>query len=166
MQKNIYSKISTGEDFTKSLSSSTILIPQKFASLLYLKQKEHGGKIGLYLNFLISRYGYSLLNGLLQKNDKLNTLYQSKDLNLVKVGFTPIMEDWATLKFIKVKLGISICAIFTFLVYIDSIGFNEILQLFGNGVPKLRNFELSIELLLPVKRTNFIKKYRQKEIDS
>ncbi|HMV44536.1 MAG TPA: DUF1564 family protein, partial [Leptospiraceae bacterium] len=87
--------------------SSTLLIPEKYFSLLQSKINQHKG-VRSYVAYLLSKYQIFIANGMIPGYSNVTTKYQDKGQNLDKVAFRPRPEDWAELKLYRVSFGMSI----------------------------------------------------------
>jgi hypothetical protein len=129
----------------KNYTKANLLIPEDLKDFYLNQIKKHKTKV--YLKELVKNYKSILLNGCLEKynpESKLNTAYQEKDLNLIKMSIYVEAEVWAELKQLKNFLNWSICRIVSFLVYLDWIGIVENIprEVVDMIVPEKNSFSL------------------------
>ncbi len=116
-------------------TQSSLLIPEKFLDVFEEKTKKYPKDV--YFHFLLKKYKGLLLDGILQKSDKIKTDYQAPGQNLIKVNIRPFNPDWIELGILSNYLGISRTGLFTWFLTLEFGDFDEILceKFYECGVP-------------------------------
>jgi len=136
--------------------SSSLMVPDHFVEMLKKKLKKYKG-IKLYLHYLIRKYDIHIINGLIPQYSNVTTKYQDKDQNLHKLGIRPWGSDWAEMQILRSSLGISMSAIFVYLLKADSVDFAKTVSEFlvKAGIPTLPKVDLFAELRLDGEKSFF-----------
>ena len=136
--------------------SSSLMIPDHLINMLTKKLKKHNG-IKLYLHYLIQKYDIHIVNGLIPQYSNVTTKYQDKDQNLRKIGIRPLGSDWAEMHILRSSLGMSMSAIFVYLLKADSVEFAKTVTEFlvTAGIPTLPNINLYGEIRLEHTKSYF-----------
>lgn len=111
-----------------SASKSSLLIPS--LQLGYFHSRcEDLGSMADYFACMVQHYLPHLpelqkqLNSVCDRN--WNTVYQSRDQNLLKINFKPDGRDWECFRHAAAACGVSICFLFVFLMSLEATGFFE-----------------------------------------
>jgi hypothetical protein len=144
--------------------SSSLMIPLEWQGILKKKLKKYKG-FKLYLHHLISRYEIHIINGLIPNYSNVTTKYQEKDQGLIKVGIRPWGSDWAELQLLRCSHGLSMSAIFVYLLKADSLDFAKTVSeyLVKAGIPSIPNLDLFGEMHLENGKFFFSKVFRYHE---
>lgn len=121
-------KLSTEMD-TGRIGVSTLLIPEALIKD-FKRNSERFKSIGDYFAHLISVYRIPLKTF---ANDPrgLKKQYQNTKLNLVKINFRPMNQDWAELGTFSIASGRSRCMLFVILLLMDIGGWENSLKILG-----------------------------------
>lgn len=157
-------KILTSKDMCLIEISSSLMIPENFLSVLKTKLKKYKS-IGAYLNYLLRSNKIHIVNGLLPSYCNVTTKYQEKDQNLKKVGIRALGSDWAEMQILRTSHGLSMSAIFVFLLKADFVEFARSVSEFlvNAGIPTILHIDLSGELHLEYERFYFSRVFQFKE---
>ena len=144
--------------------SSSLMVPNHFMEMLKKKLKKYKG-IKLYLHYLIRKYDIHIINGLIPQYSNVTTKYQDKDQNLHKIGVRPFGSDWAEMQLLRSSLGMSMSAIFVYLLKADSVDFAKTVSeyLVKAGIPTLPNLNLFGEIRLEQNKSYFSRVLRYQE---
>ena len=144
--------------------SSSLMVPDHFIEMLKKKLKKYKG-IKLYLHYLIRKYDIHIINGLIPQYSNVTTKYQDKDQNLHKIGVRPFGSDWAEMQLLRSSLGMSMSAIFVYLLKADSVDFAKTVSeyLVKAGIPTLPKIDLFAELRLEGEKFFFSRVLRFQE---
>ena len=155
------------ENYKGSDIRSSILIPEKYLSLFYVKVREHRG-VRAYIVYLLSKYRIHISNGLVPAYSNLTTKYQEKGQDLKKIGFRPNPADWAELKLYRVSFGMSISAFLIYLLIADSTDFAQTLSYFlwTVGIPATPSLDLAAKLYLCHNRDYYSAVFQFRESNS
>lgn len=158
-------KITTQGNMRLIETSSSLMIPVEFLEILKKKLKQYKG-IKLYLHYLIRKYDIHIMNGLIPQHSNVTTRYQDKDQDLKKVGIRPWEADWAELQILRSSLGMSMSAIFVYLLKADSVDFAKTVSeyLVKAGIPTLPKIDLFAELRLEDEKCFFSRVLRFQEL--
>jgi hypothetical protein len=131
----------------EQVSNSTLLIPEVHEKVFYERLKNHDGSVSSYLSYLLNKYRFLVRTGIIPKHDYLKTGYQKKELNLKRVDFVPLAEDWAELKYLKFFLNRSMTWIFVALLLLDLLDLDKHLpkDLASFIVPKISHFRVVVK---------------------
>lgn len=145
-------------------TSSSLMVPTEFMEILKKKLKRYKG-MKLYLHYLIRNYNIHIINGLIPQYSNVTTKYQDKDQSLKKLGIRPFSSDWAELQILRSALGLSMSAIFVYLLKADSIDFakNVSEYLVKAGIPTIPNIDLFGEVHLTVEKSFWSRVLRYQE---
>lgn len=144
--------------------SSSLMVPDNFMEILKKKLKKYKG-IKLYLHYLVRKYDIHIINGLLPQYSNVTTKYQDKDQNLHKIGIRPLGSDWAEMQLLRSSLGMSMSAIFVYLLKADSVEFAKTVSeyLVKAGIPTLPKIDLFGEIKLESEKSLFSRVLRFQE---
>ncbi len=144
--------------------SSSLMIPQEWLGVLKNKLKKHKG-LKYYLHYLIKRYDIHIVNGLIPNYSNVNTKYQEKDLELRKIGIRSWGSDWAELQLLRCSHGLSMSAIFVYLLKADSLDFAKTVSeyLVKAGIPSIPNLNFLGEIRLENEKFKFNRVFRYYE---
>ena len=118
--------------------SSSLVIPKIYSEVLKKKLKKYKG-FKLYLHYLLRKYDIHIVNGLIPNYSNVTTKYQDKDLELLKVGIRPWGSDWGELQLLRCSHGVSMSAIFVYLLKADSLDFAKTVSEFLREYIYLKN---------------------------
>ncbi len=144
--------------------SSSLMIPESYLPLLKKKSKKFKS-LANYLHFLVVNYKIHIANGIIPSYKNVTTKYQDKDLDLKKVGIRAKGCDWAELQLLRCSHGMSMSAIFVYLLRIDSVEFAEALSvmLVDAGIPNRPRLDFFGELRLEHQDSVFSRVFRYQE---
>ena len=127
--------------------SSSLVIPKIYSEVLKKKLKKYKG-FKLYLHY-----------------SNVTTKYQDKDLELLKVGIRPWGSDWGELQLLRCSHGVSMSAIFVYLLKADSLDFAKTVSEFlvKAGIPSLPNLDFYGEIRLEQKKFFFRRVFKYQE---
>ncbi len=157
-------RVATEENVRLIEVSSSLMIPLEWLGILKKKLKKHRG-FKSYLHYLISRYDIHIINGLIPSYSKVTTKYQEKDQGLIKVGIRPWGSDWGELQLLRCSHGLSMSAIFVYLLKADSLDFAKAVSeyLVKAGIPSIPNLDLFGEMRLENRKFFFSRVFRYHE---
>jgi len=129
--------------------SSSLMIPVCFLEELRKKLKKYKG-FKLYLHYLLERYKIHIVNGLIPHYSNVTTKYQDEGVELKKVGIRPWGSDWAMLQILRSSHGMSMSAIFVYLLKIDCLDFAKTISeyLVKAGIPSIPKLDILGEMHL------------------
>lgn len=144
--------------------SSSLMIPVSLVETLHIKLKKYKG-LKLYLHYLLERYKIHIANGLIPHYTNVTTKYQDEDVELKKFGIRPWGSDWAELQILRVSHGLSMSAIFVYLLKVDCLDFAKTVTeyLVKAGIPSIPILEFSGEMHLLNKGFFFYRIFRYQE---
>ena len=144
--------------------SSSLMIPENFLPLLKKKIKKYKSIAG-YLSYLLRSNKIHIVNGLIPSYNNVNTKYQEKDQNLKKVGIRAKGSDWGEMQLLRVSHGLSMSAIFVFLLKADSVELAKTVSEFlvGAGIPTILRIDFSGEIHLEGDRFFFGRIFQYEE---
>jgi hypothetical protein len=147
------------KDLKAICSNSTFLIPQTYMTLFQKKMEKFDWDLQSYLSYLLNKYRFLIRTGIIPKHDYLKTGYQKKELNLKRVDFVPLAEDWAELKCLKTFFNRSMNWIFVFLLLLDDLDLVKNLpkDLADFVVPKVANFRQEVRAIISRKQSLYIR---------
>lgn len=107
-------------------SVAKFLVPAGWVAFVNTRSSEFGGMRN-YFNELIRRYRFLLATDQFAPDGKgkVKDHYQEAGLNLRKIAFRPMEEDWQEFKIIKQLKNMSMCLLFMYLVKLDFANFPE-----------------------------------------
>lgn len=142
------------KDLKTICSNSTFLIPEMHLKLFQTKMEKFDWNLQVYLSYLLNKYRFLIKAGIIPKHDFLKTGYQEKELNLKRVDFVPVAEDWAELKCLKAFFNRSMTWIFVFLLLLDDLDLGKNLpkDLASFVVPKITHFRQEVRAIISRKR--------------
>lgn len=146
-------------DLNEVCTRSTFLIPEMYMEIFERKMEKFEGNLRAYLSYLLNRYRFLVKNGFIPKHEFLKTKYQEKRLNLQRVDFVPVAEDWAELKCLRAFFNRSMTWIFVFLLLLDDLDLAENLpkKVADFVVPKISHFREEVRAILSRKRFLYLR---------
>lgn len=159
-----FEKVNFENDLWLIEISSSLMIPTHYLPLLKKKTKKFKS-LANYLHFLVENYKIHIANGIIPSYKSVTTKYQDKNLDLKKVGIRAKGCDWAELQLLRCSHGMSMSAIFVYLLTIDSVEFAKNLSemLVNAGIPNLPNIDFFGELHLERQNSIFSRVFRYRE---
>lgn len=144
--------------------SSSLMVPKIYIEILKKKLKKYKG-FKLYLHYLLSKYDIHIANGIIPNYSNVTTKYQDKDQDLIKVGIRPWGSDWGELQLLRCSHGVSMSAIFVYLLKADSHDFAKTVLEFlvKAGIPSLPSLNFFGEIHLEHKKFFFRRVFRYQE---
>ena len=144
--------------------SSSLMIPKIYSEVLKKKLKKYKG-FKLYLHYLLRKYDIHIVNGLIPNYSNVTTKYQEKDQELLKVGIRPWGSDWGELQLLRCSHGVSMSAIFVYLLKADSLDFAKTVSEFlvKAGIPSLPSLDFYGEIRLENRKFYFRRVFRYQE---
>lgn len=105
----------------KTVTASTFNIPERLAGDLFNKAPT-SGELRKYLNRLLNRYRLICYSGSFPVFEGVKTKHQEKGQNMERRSFRPSNEDWAELKIIANRHGMTATLFFVILLELDLSG--------------------------------------------
>lgn len=161
---NTPESVATCSDVRLFEISSSLMIPVCFLEDLKNKLKKYKG-FKLYLHYLLKRYKIHIANGLIPQYSNVTTKYQDEEIELKKVGIRPWGSDWAMLQLLRVSHGMSMSAIFVYLLKIDCLDFAKTVSeyLVKAGIPNIPNLDFLGEIKLGGRGFFFYRVFKYQE---
>ncbi len=102
----------------KNTAPSDLLIPAHLNQFIQIQIKKHKN-LKNYFHYLILKFQKRNLFYKFTDTAFRKTLYQSKNLQLIRYSFRPDHQDWYEAKFAGFYFGISVCKFFSRLIDLD-----------------------------------------------
>jgi len=99
---------------------SSLIVSPRSRLILENKLKYHTN-LRRYFTFLLEKYSKLVLTNAVPGYNNYTTKYQENDPEHLKINFRPVPEDWYEFKMYANYLGISMSALFAYLLIFDSV---------------------------------------------
>jgi hypothetical protein len=146
------------ENHTKYVHASLLIPEELIPHFEFILKKVDKKKI---IEKLVKQGKQILLTDQEFFSQKINTLYQDENLNLQKKSFRVEASIWCELKQLRSIINWSVCRIMSFLLYLDSTGFFEILEerLLEFVAPRVEKFFQYTKIFVTSKTNQFVRKF-------